>query len=124
MPIRVQLSRKKGWKMPSNTVKVDRSTLWGNPFNVVKGRVLRGGAINWYTAYFVGSNLKDFAFKEEAVAVSIRSFEKWIQHPAQRKLRDLIKLNIGLRGKNLACWCKLDQPCHADTLLEIANSKE
>ncbi|MGO8055976.1 DUF4326 domain-containing protein, partial [Rhizobium leguminosarum] len=28
-----------------------------------------------------------------------------------------------LRGKNLACWCPLDQPCHADVLLEIANSK-
>lgn len=25
------------------------------------------------------------------------------------------------RGKNLACWCRLDQPCHADVLLEIAN---
>ena len=26
-----------------------------------------------------------------------------------------------LRGKNLACWCPLDQPCHADILLEYAN---
>lgn len=26
-----------------------------------------------------------------------------------------------LRGKNLACWCKLDQPCHADVLLEVSN---
>ena len=31
-PIRVQLSRQKGWRMPPNTVKVDRSTRWGNPF--------------------------------------------------------------------------------------------
>lgn len=27
-----------------------------------------------------------------------------------------------LRGKNLACWCPLDQPCHADVLLELANA--
>ena len=27
-----------------------------------------------------------------------------------------------LRGKNLACWCKLGDPCHADVLLEIANA--
>jgi len=27
-----------------------------------------------------------------------------------------------LRGKDLACWCGLDQPCHADVLLEIANA--
>ena len=26
-----------------------------------------------------------------------------------------------LAGKDLACWCPLDQPCHADVLLEIAN---
>jgi hypothetical protein len=27
-----------------------------------------------------------------------------------------------LKGKNLACFCPLDKPCHADILLEIANS--
>lgn len=32
MPERIQLRRKKGWRMPPNTVKVDRSTKWGNPF--------------------------------------------------------------------------------------------
>ena len=31
-PIRVQLRRTKGWKMPENTVKADRTTKWGNPF--------------------------------------------------------------------------------------------
>ena len=29
-----------------------------------------------------------------------------------------------LRGKNLACWCALDQPCHADVLLELANAED
>ena len=27
----------------------------------------------------------------------------------------------GLRGRVLACWCPLSQPCHADVLLELAN---
>ena len=35
-PIRVQLSRAKGWRMPENTVRVDRATKWGNPFVVGK----------------------------------------------------------------------------------------
>ena len=26
-----------------------------------------------------------------------------------------------LRGRDLACYCPLDEPCHADVLLEIAN---
>ena len=29
-----------------------------------------------------------------------------------------------LKGKNLACWCALDKPCHADILLEIANERQ
>lgn len=29
-----------------------------------------------------------------------------------------------LRGKNLACWCKPGEPCHADVLLELANQLE
>lgn len=33
--------------------------------------------------------------------------------------RELIRLL--LKGKNLCCWCPLDQPCHADILLKIAN---
>jgi hypothetical protein len=28
-----------------------------------------------------------------------------------------------LRGKNLACYCKLSEPCHADVLLAIANAE-
>src|SRR3546814_13259535 len=28
---RVRLSREKGWRMPENTVKVDRTSKWGNP---------------------------------------------------------------------------------------------
>lgn len=29
-----------------------------------------------------------------------------------------------LGGRNLACWCALDKPCHADALLEIANAAD
>jgi len=28
-----------------------------------------------------------------------------------------------LRGKNLACWCKPGDPCHADVLIELANTE-
>lgn len=29
-----------------------------------------------------------------------------------------------LRGKTLCCWCRLDQACHGDILLKIANSDD
>ena len=34
MAERIQLSRRKGWRMPPNTVSVARPTKWGNPFTV------------------------------------------------------------------------------------------
>jgi hypothetical protein len=34
-------------------------------------------------------------------------------------------VRMELAGKNLACWCPPDgQPCHADVLLELANTSE
>jgi len=29
-----------------------------------------------------------------------------------------------LRGKDLACWCPLDKPCHADILIELLDASE
>ena len=36
---------------------------------------------------------------------------------------DKIIIRADLRGKNLACWCS-PKACHADVLLEIANTLE
>ena len=47
---------------------------------------------------------------------------------AIRSYRNYITVQVGgrkiiqeLRGRDLCCWCPLDQPCHADVLLELAN---
>jgi hypothetical protein len=90
-PIRIQLSRKKGWRMPPNTVKVDRTTKWGNPYKTGKG-------VNAQAAVAAFRNTRD------------------------REYREMVRRE--LRGKNLACWCGLDETCHADVLLEIAASEE
>ena len=45
-------------------------------------------------------------------------------HPALRfacEVAPLLDVSP-LRGKNLACFCPLDQDCHADVLLELANA--
>jgi hypothetical protein len=34
---------------------------------------------------------------------------------------DMAVLRRDLTGRDLACWCPLDRPCHADVLLELAN---
>ena len=98
-PVRVQLSRRKGWRMPPNTVKVDRSTRWGNPWTVPG----------------------DYDHALDAVQRYERSLVMCTgMHPDSRM--GWIKAHLAeLRGKNLACWCKPGEPCHADVLLELAN---
>lgn len=107
MPKRIQLSRRKGFQLPGNAVNVARPGKWGNPFIVGKHgsrtecvrmfRLLCGGFLC-------------VSADSECVAAQHR----FLQHA---------KKNIEhLRGKNLACWCRLDgKPCHADVLLEAAN---
>jgi hypothetical protein len=107
-PRRVQLSRKKGWRMPENTVKVTRPGPWGNPF-VVSEKIAPGkGAGGFYTAVPTALD-------------AVECFRTMLLYPGE--YADALNKAIPeLRGKNLACWCKLDQPCHADVLLELANT--
>lgn len=87
--------------MPANTVKVDRATKWGNPFVIgVDGD--RSRCIKLYTQCVFGN------------APSIRADVLASRSLVAQRLDEL-------RGKNLACWCPLDEPCHADVLLEMAN---
>ena len=122
-PHRVQRSRARGWKMPDNAVCVDRSTPFGNPFPIAKGTSRSMGATKpiWQIGTWEGPAMWFRDTKEEAAALSVKAFKAWIERPRQQKLRD--KARVALRGKNLACWCTLDQPCHADVLLEIANAE-
>lgn len=45
----------------------------------------------------------------------------------RQRMQNLLLVNPSafdeLRGKDLACWCPLNQLCHADVLLEIANDR-
>jgi hypothetical protein len=106
---RIQLKRSKGWRMPDNTVKVDRSTKWGNPFLP--------------TAILVSSG-KGTRYKQgEPIGVegAIAAFRTAVEHKLRRGDVELQAAIERLRGRNLACWCKRGAACHADVLLEIAN---
>lgn len=122
-PIRVQLSRKKGWRMPANTVKVDRTTRWGNPFKAGEHTHVwhrPGTAPGWpkEPVYRDGFPVIDVTHSVRLFAKACEGNLDWY-HDTWR----LPELDL-LRGKNLACWCPLDQPCHADVLLELANKDQ
>ena len=96
-PVRVQLSRGKGWRMPPNTVKVDRTTPFGNPFPIDPFPI----DVDRHT--------------------SVEAFRTWISSTDEgHAIAERAKAQ--LRGKNLACWCPLDGPCHADVLIDVANA--
>jgi len=104
-PVRVKLSRQKGWRMPANTVKVDRATRWGNQI-------------------VVGSD-RGIGYRPWTAADAVEAFRNEIEYAVSDKASGEAPLDLSpLRGKNLACWCALDAPCHADVLLEIANRPE
>lgn len=47
----------------------------------------------------------------------VQLFRKWVEATGGWPNWNIEEL----RGKDLACWCRLDQECHADVLLELAN---
>lgn len=106
-PQRVQLSRKKGWRMPPDTISVARPGRWGNPFSVLP-ELAPGTQVGRYVA---------MPSVEQAVA----AYRRWLREdPAGQRVAQEAK--SALRGHNLACWCRLDGPCHAQVLLELVNA--
>ncbi|GEP12275.1 DUF4326 domain-containing protein [Methylobacterium gnaphalii] len=101
-PVRLRLSRIKGFRLQELSravnglpaVRVARPGMWGN-YAAVRCGTLTG---------------------EPAVA----AFRRWIEDEASDAWKGVAKVN--LRGRNLACFCRLDAPCHADVLLEMANA--
>ena len=92
LPRRLQLSRKKGFRLPAGAVVVSRPTAWGNPFK--PGKLTRAQAVALYRRDLMAGKLR-------VSAADART---------------------ELRGHDLACWCSLDGPCHADVLLKVANA--
>ena len=92
-PIRVQRKRTKGWKNPPNTVYVGRPTEFGNEWNVKEGRTA-----------------------EDCVRLYENMLSR-LKESEQQKIIDKLK------GKNLSCWCKIGNACHADSLLKFCNKK-
>jgi len=79
--------------MPEGAVYVGRPSRWGNRFPVCP---------------------------ERSPAQAVAQFIGWV-HVIFWTPREVSDWIAPLRGHDLVCWCPLDQPCHADVLLELAN---
>jgi hypothetical protein len=89
--------------MPANTVKVDRTTKWGNPF-VTGKHGTRAECVDLFTKMLAG-----YICLTEGPGIK-----------EQEDYRAMVMRDRGeLKGKNLACWCPKGAACHADILLRI-----
>lgn len=119
MPERIQLSRKKGWRKPENTVVVARRSKWGNPVRIVPVHAHGPFDLECDGVGFIGQHTDMEGARRSAVA----RFRDLVLH--YRGLApSVVEIRAALAGKNLACWCPLDHPCHADVLLDIANGAD
>ena len=100
MPKRIQRKRTKGWRMPKGAIYVGRPSKFGNPFDVEGDDGAE--AVQWFR-WWLDGDLPAIWDSRHGPTV-------------KAAIKDL-------RGKNLACWCMPDSPCHADVLLRIANSQ-
>lgn len=96
-PQRVQRQRTKGWRKPEGSVYVGRGSAWGNPWKI-------GDPSPW------GDHEPMDA--QAVVALYQYGLDTSLGRAAIRS---------ALAGSDLMCWCPLDQPCHADVLLALAN---
>jgi len=127
-PHRVQLRRTKGWRKPDNTVVVARPSRWGNPWQIETNghcRTCKCSPAYSYTVVHAEqrSSLGTFGTLDPdgvpGTGARYWAVQGYRWHLGENP--DLRAAVADLRGKNLACWCPLDSPCHADVLLELAN---
>jgi hypothetical protein len=123
-PKRIQRKRVKGWRKPGGTVIVTRPGRWGNPFKVVSLESGDSSVVYWRVERD-GAKVSSHLFMTRAQA-SRYAVELYRQYVERHMTGDIGLIHFRrieqlLRGKDLACWCKLDEPCHADILLELAN---
>lgn len=112
IPQRIQRSRAKGYNMQQESLKlnglpavsVTRPGKYGNPFRLA-----------W-------SNVKQEMWLLDCrgtIEECLQEFENYVKS----KLIADPKFLDQLRGKNLACFCKPSEKCHADILLHYSNFK-
>lgn len=94
-PKRVRLRRTAGWRKPPGAVVVARPSKWGNPH-----------AITSHTP--------------EAHRASVEAYREDLL--AGRLAVTVDDVRRELAGRDLCCWCAPELACHADVLLEVANS--
>jgi len=122
-PSRLQRKRTSGWRKPEGAVIVDRSSRWGNPWVVEHDP----GSGAWYVRREKRGRKrtvsKPYFFRDSAAMRAVRLYERLLTITAPGRAL-AARAREELAGRDLCCWCEPGAPCHADTLLRVANGQE
>lgn len=126
-PQRIQLRRTRGWRKPEGAVIVARPSKWGNPFRVYRCAccghwdVRDENGVTYLIDHPAARTIRPYpSGRREAVALAVELFAGLYDTFMEREADEAVAV---LAGRDLACWCPLDQPCHADVLLAVANGE-
>lgn len=110
MPKRIQLRRIKGWRKPPEAIVVSRPSKWSNPWRIGQDGIPDNAAAEQRFSAAVEGSMSNGVFCPPPIL-----------NDTDSHIGTIIKDIDQLRGRDLACWCALDKPCHADVLLRLAN---
>lgn len=150
-PVRIRLSRAKGWRKPPGAVVVARPSKWATPFRYcgqsglvrypaalsaapweLEGRSSADGAYHPY--HHPDGRVTPCRVRYGTRAELVELFRRALLREPDESIRmtwgaddRAVSVTVDdvrreLAGRDLACWCPLDQPCHADVLLKISNT--
>ena len=94
-PPRIQIHRRAGWYLPEGYVWIARPSRWSNPVRI-EGEVSREDAVREFRSLLL----------EGKLPVTVED----------------IRREIGEQGYGVACYCREDEGCHGDVILEAAYS--
>lgn len=136
MAERIQRQRTKGWRMPEGAIYVGRPTKFGNPFRAYKcdccgyWDIVDDNGVTYLVSHeyvrqrSVRADSSTWTTQAMASRESVRLYESELTYWLGGRMKwdpEFAAAVEELRGHDLACWCPLDRPCHADILLALAN---
>lgn len=120
----------RGKRLPGGVRKVDRSSKWGNPYRI--GKTYGDYAHMPYIIFYIAGHtwrsidMEQELTRRDAVELYLATILRQIITGARAAAaggpdtaEHFYSLKWLMEADGLACWCSLDELCHADVLIEI-----
>jgi len=112
MPERIQRRRTRGWRMPEGARYIGRPTRYGNPWRITQAED------GWLIVHATQPPVGPIPSRDSADRLLLTLYRDHLDHHPEL----VAQARRELAGKDLACFCAVNAPCHGDLLLAAANT--